>query len=449
MTKIAVDFGKTLGPVKRMHGVNNGPLTRNLTMDARPQFKEAGIPIARLHDCEYPFGSGEYVNVPNIFKNFDADVDDPASYNFGLTDAYIEAIIECGTKPLYRLGIDIEHQPVKRYVFPPKDYLKWAKICEHIIRHYNEGWADGFHYDIEYWEIWCEPNHNKDMKFFAAPIEEFAKFYTVSTKYLKECFPNLKIGGPAFSNATLQYTVDFFEAIKDEHPPLDFFAHHAYFPQIEEPVHRIEVARELLDKYGYHESENLLDEWNFMKSWSNVQQAFKVINDYRGMAFNAAVMAALQNTDCDIACYYAAQMTFANLPDAYCGLFDYSNRPRINGGWNPVDTKKPFYPFICFGNLYRMGTQIEAASDDAEVYTVAATDGSKGGLMLSTFVDPTDDDLLLDDKIVEFEIKNAPGKTAKLYLCDENNEYGYIGSCAASAFSVKLAPYSLLYVEFE
>ena len=43
-----------------------------------------------------------------------------------------------------------------RDLLPPKDFRKWAQICEHIIRHYNEGWADGHKWDIRYWEIWNE-----------------------------------------------------------------------------------------------------------------------------------------------------------------------------------------------------------------------------------------------------------------------------------------------------
>ena len=28
-------------------------------------------------------------------------------------------------------------------MLPPKDYAKWARICEHVVRHYNEGWGWG------------------------------------------------------------------------------------------------------------------------------------------------------------------------------------------------------------------------------------------------------------------------------------------------------------------
>ena len=35
------------------------------------KFVEAGFPYVRLHDIEYPFGAGNYVDIPCIFKNFD------------------------------------------------------------------------------------------------------------------------------------------------------------------------------------------------------------------------------------------------------------------------------------------------------------------------------------------------------------------------------------------
>ena len=159
MAQISVDFSDVLRKMKPMHGVDNGPVTCNFTRDASHLFKEAGIPISRLHDTEYPFGSGEYVDIHCLFKNFDADENDPASYNFALTDLYLKAILDCDTKIIYRLGCSIEHQPIKLHIGPPKDFAKYARICEHVIRHYNEGWADGFHWDIRYWEIWNEPNH--------------------------------------------------------------------------------------------------------------------------------------------------------------------------------------------------------------------------------------------------------------------------------------------------
>lgn len=84
---LKADFSAASGkPIKPLHGVNSGPMNKVFTYDARPLFAEAGIPFARLHDVEYPYGSGEFVDIPCIFRCFDADETDPANYNFGLTD---------------------------------------------------------------------------------------------------------------------------------------------------------------------------------------------------------------------------------------------------------------------------------------------------------------------------------------------------------------------------
>ena len=64
--------------------------------------------------------------------------------------------------------------------------MKWAEICEHIIRHYNEGWADGFYYNIEYWEIWNEPDNSQ---MWTGTPEEFYELYRVAANHLKSCFP--------------------------------------------------------------------------------------------------------------------------------------------------------------------------------------------------------------------------------------------------------------------
>ena len=93
---------------------------------------------------------------------------------------------------MYRLGVTIEWGSKKYSCNPPQDFAKWARICEHIIMHYNKGWANGFEYGIDYWEIWNEPE-NPPM--WTGTKEQFLELYKVSSKYLKEKFPEIKIGG--------------------------------------------------------------------------------------------------------------------------------------------------------------------------------------------------------------------------------------------------------------
>lgn len=148
------------------------------------------------------FGGGCFVDIPNLFRDFDADPEDPAAYDFTFTDMLLEALVQSGAEPFFRLGVTIENQAcIKSYrIDPPKDTLKWAKICEGIIRHYTQGWANGYHYNIRYWEIWNEPDNYENIntnQMWHGTKEQYFALYAVASRYLKEKFPHLKIGGYA------------------------------------------------------------------------------------------------------------------------------------------------------------------------------------------------------------------------------------------------------------
>ena len=159
MSSICIDFQNANEKIKPMNGVNNGPVGSAVTKTGNVEaFAAARIPYVRLHDSAFCWSyGGEYaVDVHRIFRDFSKDENDPASYEFRCTDEYIKKIESVGSKAFYRLGASIEHGIMKDGTTPPKSFEKWARVCEHIIRHYTEGWANGMHADIEYWEIWNE-----------------------------------------------------------------------------------------------------------------------------------------------------------------------------------------------------------------------------------------------------------------------------------------------------
>ena len=155
MERILIDFAAEKGAVKPLHAVNNCPI-RPMSSQCWGNFDiwpEMGAPYGRTHDTahEYHYGLNHVIDISGIFPDFDADESDPASYDFLLTDKLIADTYACGTEIFYRLGESIDHRVKKYHVNPPKDYAKWARIAEHIIRHYTEGWADGFRYKMTYW----------------------------------------------------------------------------------------------------------------------------------------------------------------------------------------------------------------------------------------------------------------------------------------------------------
>lgn len=140
---INVDSEKVVGTIKPMHAVNNAPSWNNVELLKTMQ--DAGIPYSRLHDSLMA-SCDRFVDLPKIFPDFEADVDDENAYDFAFTDCYLANLVKVGVKPFYRLGTSIENfRNIKAYfIYPPRDNLKWAQICEHVIMHYNEGWQMAF-----------------------------------------------------------------------------------------------------------------------------------------------------------------------------------------------------------------------------------------------------------------------------------------------------------------
>ena len=141
MVNVSVDFNEKVGKIKPMHAVNNGPVCKVGAINQGwndsnnlKAFAAAGFPYARTHDSAYYFryGNEHTVDVMAIFPNFDADVNDPASYDFVCTDNYMQMIEMAGTKVFYRLGHRIEHEVKKYGTLPPKDFRKWAEISSTI-----------------------------------------------------------------------------------------------------------------------------------------------------------------------------------------------------------------------------------------------------------------------------------------------------------------------------
>ena len=426
MKRVTINFEKEIGKIKPMHAVNNGPkYTGN--DQSRGNFKEyatAGIPYARNHDASFcsAYGGEHTVDVHAIFPNFDADVNDPTSYDFICTDTYTKSIIEAGTKVFYRLGSKIEHEVKKYNTLPPKDFKKWAEICEHIIMHYTEGWADGFHYDIEYWEIWNEPDLDPDdsdnKRTWGGTKAQFFDLYEIAAKHLKNRFPNLKIGGPAIA-WNEEWAADFLEEMKNRGVEIDFFSWHIYCT---EPVWMIEKAeriKKLMVDNGYGNAESILNEWNYVKGWdAEWIYSIESIISMKGAAFIAACMLASQHSSIDMLMYYDARLN-----TAMNGMFDfYTFRPL-----------KGYYPFKMFSTLYQMGTSVECVIDGAEVYAVGAKDAERGSSAMLCYY--TDDDNA-GEKTVQVELANA-SDTYELYLLDEDNN-GELLKTVDNSFEITL-----------
>ena len=383
MARININFDKRLGAVKPMHAVNNGPVYK-FAADQRitniDHFRAAGIPYARNHDAAecITYGGEHVVDVHNIFTNFDADPYLPESYDFAVTDEYVRVCEFAGVRIFYRLGSKIEHTCKKYGTLPPKDFAKWAVICEHIIRHYTEGWADGFNYDIKYWEIWNEPDLDPDdsphKRCWGGTAEEFYEFYCVAHKHLKACFPHLKIGGPAVAGLRPVWLEGFFTKLKENGIVPDFFSWHRYDKRPRRLLEQVRYAREILDRFGFYETESILNEWNYVRGWTGDDWVYTLRSEknIKGASFIAAVIESCQYEALDMLMYYDAQ------PCSMNGMFATDMI---------CDRLKGYYPFYMFNQLYMLDDAVEALTDDDDVYACAAVGDGEAAVMLTHYSD--------------------------------------------------------------
>ena len=299
--------------------------------------------------------------------------------------------------PIFRLGVTIEnHRRLKVYrIDPPKDFAKWARICEHVVRHYNEGWADGFTYGIQYWEIWNEPHNSgpdpERNEMWTGTPQQYYDLYEITAKHLKACFgDSIKVGGFAScgfyaihdeperygfsfpakkrSDDSRQrncYFIDFNEGflahVKRPGAPLDFYSWHSY-ANVTETTQMADYIDGVLTRYGFGEVETQLNEWN------NAHQ-----REYWGTSYASAQLAAMilafQRKKTDILCYYDARIGTS----PYGGLF------------NPM-TLTPvaaYYSLKAFGELYALGTEAACHGFGDGVYAIAAKGEAGEAVMIA------------------------------------------------------------------
>ena len=450
--QITVSPDSQLGPIKRMNAVNNGPRINNAEQvytGTTGYFRAANVGYSRNHDAA---GSGAYgehvVDISMIFPDFSKNPNKPESYDFTLTDRYVKSIQDAGVEVFYRLGQSIENQPLKKYnIYPPKDNKKWAVIAEHIIRHYNEGWADGFHFGIKYWEIWNEPNlewdNDKwkvDPRCWAGSPEQFYDFFEVAVKHLKGCFPDLLIGGPAMSGTDpgVRTVPVWYEHILSEMQrrgvPLDFFAWHIYEADPTVYVDYSYQVRALLDKYGYEKTESFLNEWNYIKSWTDdYPYSMRTLPSCKAAAFVCASMQEGQNCPTDMMMYYDWR------PCTFNGLFDPVNDTPIWGYW----------AIYAWGKLKTLGTQVKASCELPDVRVTAAR-GADGhlGILVSRYV--MDDNITAVQDVTVSLSEGRFDSSVRCHITDPFSMYTELPVALQpdGTLILPLQPHSFVYIEF-
>ena len=289
---ITLNCTNTKGIIRSYGDINDGPypITNNSSYaDLTEQYKDIGITFIRTHDLFGP------TDISTIFPNWSADPTLASSYHFDTSDPLITSMINAGCDIYYRLGESAGQNDTLKT--PPADFTKWAEICKHITMHYNDGWDNGFYYQIKYWEVWNEPDL---IGFWNGTADQYYKLYQVTAETLKTYNSSLKIGGPCTSSVTNKnYTEGFVQFIQAHHTPLDFYSWHLYATTPSEYYNASLHVRTLLDTYGYTNTENINSEWNY-----NILSPQRDKDNAKNAAFTACSFTVFQDAQLNYAFRY-------------------------------------------------------------------------------------------------------------------------------------------------
>jgi hypothetical protein len=335
----------------------------------------------RLHDVPWTFDNA--VTIDYVFPRFEADPEQPGSYDFFQTDWYLKSVESLGVGIIYGLGPTAEDPKLPpRHIDPPKDLEKWAKICVNVIRHYNGGWANGYHYNIKYWEIWNEPDIPN---FWTGTPEQYYKLYEITAKAIKNYDSNVKVGGPVLAEH-LSFLEGFLAYCKNHQVPLDFVPWHMYSTQPSAVYFKAAKVRELMNKYGFPNAESVLDEWSYFPgNWGlgkptdvNVlgdpryaESVAQEVQGAAGAAFDAGVFILLQDSTVNLANFYEATTM------AMFGMFDEHGVP-----------KKTYYTFKAFKSLLDTPERVVTGGPDQSGLAAIAglsQDKTQATLLISNY----------------------------------------------------------------
>ena len=371
-------------PIRPLNGLCNtlplkGDINEKRLNVMKAYYRALEIPETRFHDVVVENAGIELVDISRIFPLFHLDENDPRNYNFGPTDLYLQRARELGGRLEFRFGEQIEHQRVQFKVRPPVDIEKWARICLRIARHYNSGWANGFHWNIDRFSVWEEPDNDRLLTDATKGNFEkhYFRMYASVARLIKAEWPSANVGGPNSMGSGTAFE-KFVKHCADEKLPLDFASYTCYTRDPWQFAELARQARKTLDAAGFGKTELEVSEWHVEPlTWEFMDPRYRSsIIGPESAAYAAAVLTVMQDEPVDHLFFYAAHV----------------------GNWSLFDDARPrpvYYAFRTFAEL-RHGERLEVTANPANgVYALAAKTAD-GGLMLVAQLETKGGEIVLE-----------------------------------------------------
>ena len=400
--EVTVDAAVVLGTVNPLSGVQGGPrpVVRG-DADLSAHFRAAGVDHVRLPQDTLP----NNLTLGGIFPDPQADPDDPSAYDFSRIDPFIEAIVEAGIEPLWEAMYDLGRSDrltrgdrgLQRGIYP-HDPAKWATVIKNVLKHFNDGWADGHHWGVEYVEFINEPFGLGGCRPDEAGVERcwdlFQIFVDAIHAYEAETGHDIKIVGPAevVGLEGLERTLDRLRRLLERIRPedLDYLSVHPYGGETpEDRLAAVRAVRELLDTYRPDGKD-----FSHVGLWASEWQTGPVGPGARRSAhigaFNTAVKILWQGV-VDRSTLYRADRWPQGPGDAAGpdGQVDCSDVPVCleSPYFTPDGRPKPaYFPWLALAEMAReTPLRVDVTEHLADVYVLAArnAEGTRMGLLLA------------------------------------------------------------------
>lgn len=411
LAALAVNFNEDIGPVRpELHSSGFGPLICSCPEEDIEAIRAMGFTAARTHDWALVNPAERVCDYYHIFPLLHLDAKDPKNYVFGPTDHLLSLVREkFGHDIFFRLGTSIEHSGNKVHfnALIPDDFDKVAETFAATVRHYNQGWANGFRWNIKYWEIWNEPDGIENMWCPAEGIEglkpeelvekrvemrrRFVKFYVTALKRLKSEFgDSIKVGGPALSYFAEDWFREILDACRDAGVAPDFISWHGYVNDPQWYVRKADLGRRLLDEYGLKTCEVIINEWHY---FSNADYGWGGLDTGDPAVARKAWEGPRSHAGIDSSCFALAALSLfqtSKLDQAYF----YGCRHEGNWGFKDGLNRKYklYYGLAAFGDFIRTCSRLcESTGLDPEkepIITVLAgksADGRRRSILVSDY----------------------------------------------------------------
>jgi hypothetical protein len=279
-----VHFAEEFGRIAPIHGVNNGPLIRNAweiedcqqiwySSNYTEEYSKMQIPSSRTHgegpgDMNRIWIHADENGVP-VYEGYDPL--DISNYDFNETDQRVQATMATTHTSVYwRMGYSKAfpaYEDCSDWRSPPDNFTVYAQAAVQVLKHYREGWNEGFNFDsFDVVEVWNEPYLSD---WWSGTADEYFELYhAVNTAVTDEFGDEIDVvAAITISEGTEGFSGRFLELAQQNSEPIDAVYVHLYRINPSQTTyfftHPTNSLGAFLAQYGYSENTPVyITEWN-------------------------------------------------------------------------------------------------------------------------------------------------------------------------------------------